>query len=134
MGELHTQSPKAFCFLSLTAIAKAAREVKVRKRCVLEWIRWSPRSVASHGGPIKAGVPYFMSSQVREIHRRYLEEGTEGRDVLIVAHGHFSRCLIPRWLDQPLILGKRAFISTRSYRPLATSTSSRVIRGTRRCT
>jgi broad specificity phosphatase PhoE len=56
------------------------------------------------------------SLQVRDIHRRYYEKGEGARDVLIVAHGHFSRCLISRWLDQPLILG-RSELSLSSLRP-----------------
>jgi len=43
--------------------------------------------------------------KVREYHRQYKEEGLNTRDVLIVAHGHFSRCLISRWVEFPLCLG-----------------------------
>ncbi|KJA29291.1 hypothetical protein HYPSUDRAFT_1076190 [Hypholoma sublateritium FD-334 SS-4] len=44
-------------------------------------------------------------SKVREYHRQYKEEGINTRDVLIVAHGHFSRVLISRWITFPLCLG-----------------------------
>jgi len=44
-------------------------------------------------------------SQVREYHRQYKEEGSNTRDVLIVAHGHFNRCLIARWIKFALCLG-----------------------------
>ncbi|KZW02559.1 phosphoglycerate mutase-like protein [Exidia glandulosa HHB12029] len=43
---------------------------------------------------------------VRELHRKYFEEGIGRRDCLIVAHGHFSRCLIARWLQTPLFVGQ----------------------------
>ncbi|PPQ67064.1 hypothetical protein CVT25_005665 [Psilocybe cyanescens] len=43
--------------------------------------------------------------KVREYHREYKEEGKHTRDVLIVAHGHFSRVLISRWINFPLCLG-----------------------------
>jgi probable phosphoglycerate mutase len=43
--------------------------------------------------------------KVRDYHREYKEEGTNTRDVLIVAHGHFSRVLISRWIKFPLCLG-----------------------------
>ncbi|KAF9569896.1 phosphoglycerate mutase-like protein [Agrocybe pediades] len=43
--------------------------------------------------------------KVREYHRQYKEEGANTRDVLIVAHGHFSRVLISRWIQFPLCLG-----------------------------
>ncbi|KAH0590885.1 hypothetical protein H2248_001001 [Termitomyces sp. 'cryptogamus'] len=44
-------------------------------------------------------------SKVREYHRQYKEEGLNTRDVMIVAHGHFSRVLISRWINFPLALG-----------------------------
>ncbi|KAF7306796.1 hypothetical protein MIND_00471300 [Mycena indigotica] len=45
--------------------------------------------------------------KVREYHRQYKEEGLNTRDVVIVAHGHFSRVLIARWLDMPLEFGTK---------------------------
>ncbi|KAJ3759830.1 phosphoglycerate mutase-like protein [Lentinula raphanica] len=44
-------------------------------------------------------------ANVREYHRQYHEEGLNTRDVVIVAHGHFSRVLISRWIQFPLKLG-----------------------------
>jgi broad specificity phosphatase PhoE len=44
-------------------------------------------------------------SKVREYHRQYKEKGIHTRDVLIVAHGHFSRVLISRWINFSLALG-----------------------------
>ncbi|EDR15129.1 uncharacterized protein LACBIDRAFT_242520 [Laccaria bicolor S238N-H82] len=44
-------------------------------------------------------------SKVREYHKQYKEQGINTRDVLIVAHGHFSRVLISRWIKFPLCLG-----------------------------
>ncbi|KZT30688.1 phosphoglycerate mutase-like protein [Neolentinus lepideus HHB14362 ss-1] len=44
-------------------------------------------------------------AKVREYHRKYYEEGTGTRDVLIVAHGHFNRVLLTRWVNFPLALG-----------------------------
>ncbi|KAJ7357224.1 histidine phosphatase superfamily [Mycena albidolilacea] len=44
-------------------------------------------------------------TKVREYHRQYKEEGLHTRDVVIVAHGHFSRVLISRWINFPLALG-----------------------------
>jgi sedoheptulose-bisphosphatase len=43
---------------------------------------------------------------VKEHHRQWLQEGVGSRDVMIVAHGHFNRVLIARWIDFPLALGK----------------------------
>ncbi|KAH8120212.1 phosphoglycerate mutase-like protein [Phellopilus nigrolimitatus] len=43
--------------------------------------------------------------EVQEIHRKYLEDGVGKRDVVIVAHGHFSRVFIARWVQFPLCLG-----------------------------
>ncbi|KIO18559.1 hypothetical protein M407DRAFT_225269, partial [Tulasnella calospora MUT 4182] len=44
-------------------------------------------------------------TKVREVHRKYFEDGEGGRDALIVAHGDFSRVLISRWVGFPLCLG-----------------------------
>ncbi|EJD55567.1 phosphoglycerate mutase-like protein [Auricularia subglabra TFB-10046 SS5] len=46
-----------------------------------------------------------VMAKVRELHRLYFEEGKGRRDCLIVAHGHFSCCLIARWLQTPLFVG-----------------------------
>ena len=44
-------------------------------------------------------------AQVQEIHRQYYEEGVGRRDVMIVAHGHFNRVMISRWIQFPIGLG-----------------------------
>ncbi|KAI0051662.1 phosphoglycerate mutase-like protein [Auriscalpium vulgare] len=44
-------------------------------------------------------------ADVREYHRKWKEEGQGTRDVVIVAHGHFNRCLIARWMMTPLCAG-----------------------------
>lgn len=49
---------------------------------------------------------YSLYAQVREYHRQYKEEGLNTRDVVIVAHGHFTRVLIARWIKSPLSMGK----------------------------
>ncbi|KAI0094775.1 phosphoglycerate mutase-like protein [Irpex rosettiformis] len=43
--------------------------------------------------------------KVRAHHKEYLEKGTVSRDVVIVAHGHFNRVFISRWIRFPLSLG-----------------------------
>jgi broad specificity phosphatase PhoE len=43
--------------------------------------------------------------KVRQYHRQYFEEGRGARDVLIVAHGHFNRVFISRWINLDLALG-----------------------------
>ena len=43
--------------------------------------------------------------QVREYHKQYKDHGLNTRDVLIVAHGHFSRAFIARWIKSSLELG-----------------------------
>ncbi|KAF9015513.1 histidine phosphatase superfamily [Cyathus striatus] len=47
----------------------------------------------------------IVISKVKEYHRQYVEQGINTRDVVIVAHGHFSRVLIARWINFPLHLG-----------------------------
>jgi broad specificity phosphatase PhoE len=49
---------------------------------------------------------------VREYHRQYWEEDRYARDVLIVAHGHFIRSLIPRWMNAPLTYGRHIPVLT----------------------
>jgi len=44
-------------------------------------------------------------ARIHEIHRLFFEEGKGKRDVLIVAHGHFNRVLISRWIEFKLCLG-----------------------------
>jgi hypothetical protein len=43
--------------------------------------------------------------KVREYHRKWKEESQGTRDVVIIAHGHFNRCLIARWVGLPLSEG-----------------------------
>ncbi|KZT05972.1 phosphoglycerate mutase-like protein [Laetiporus sulphureus 93-53] len=43
--------------------------------------------------------------KVREHHTLWHEAGIGCRDVVIIAHGHFNRCMIARWIDFPLHLG-----------------------------
>ncbi|EIW86843.1 phosphoglycerate mutase-like protein [Coniophora puteana RWD-64-598 SS2] len=44
-------------------------------------------------------------SKVRQYHKEYVEGGKNTRDVVIVAHGHFNRVFIARWLNFDLTLG-----------------------------
>ncbi|KAG8986227.1 hypothetical protein FRB93_005485 [Tulasnella sp. JGI-2019a] len=44
-------------------------------------------------------------AKVHELHRKYYEEGIGRRDCMIVAHGHFLRVLISRWVQFTLRLG-----------------------------
>lgn len=56
---------------------------------------------------LRASADHFLTDlQVREEHRAWLEEGKGSRDVVIVAHGHFNRVFISRWINFPLALGK----------------------------
>ena len=51
--------------------------------------------------------------RVKSIHEEYWKEvesgkckpGTQGGDVLIVSHGHFSKCFVARWCQLPLETG-----------------------------
>ena len=51
--------------------------------------------------------------KVQKIHQDYWQKvsdgscqaGTQGGDVLIVTHGHFSKCFLARWCELPLITG-----------------------------
>ena len=56
-------------------------------------------------------------TQVRNLHKEYVEGKSETRDVLIVAHGHFNRVLICRWLTFPLVLGEHNHRVVRNPHP-----------------
>ncbi|KDQ50619.1 hypothetical protein JAAARDRAFT_581190 [Jaapia argillacea MUCL 33604] len=48
---------------------------------------------------------------IKETHRAWVEHpdrknGDEGGDVVIISHGHFSRCFLTRWLNLPLTNGR----------------------------
>jgi probable phosphoglycerate mutase len=47
------------------------------------------------------------NEQAKEHHRLYYEEGIGARDVVIVAHGHFNRVMIARWLECDLPFGTK---------------------------
>ena len=51
-----------------------------------------------------------LYAQVREHHKKYLAGECDHRDVLVVAHGHFNRVLISRWIRFPLSIGMTPFI------------------------
>lgn len=57
--------------------------------------------------------------QVKAFHRAWVEDPCrrledEGGDVLIVTHGHFSRCFVARWLGLPLRQGSLFTVETGS--------------------
>jgi len=45
-------------------------------------------------------------AKVRECHRKYKDGECNTRDVMIVAHGHFNRVFVARWLNFPLRSGE----------------------------
>src|SRR5579863_6816071 len=79
---------------------ESAEEMTSRVDCVIRQVR-SP----SPPHDVRGGIVDFSSQQVREYHRKWKEEGQGTRDIMIVAHGHFNRCLIVRWLNFPLSEG-----------------------------
>ena len=48
----------------------------------------------------------FGTVQVREHHQEYVQGGSNTRDIVIVAHGHFNRVCVARWLNFPLHFGE----------------------------
>jgi len=53
--------------------------------------------------------------QIRAYHKKYYEEGTVSRDVMIVAHGHFGRVLTARWVGFPLAYGENNISSLGNF-------------------
>jgi len=76
---------------------ESVEEMTARVDCVIGDVR----ILMEVGG----GVDFIL--QVREYHRKWKEEGQGTRDVVIVAHGHFNRCLIARWVGLPLAEGTK---------------------------
>jgi broad specificity phosphatase PhoE len=71
-----------------------------------DWLIWT------HGCPDGETV-----AQVSERADRAIELASEymvSRDVLFVGHGHFSRAVITRWLELPLVEGSRFAMVTAS--------------------
>jgi len=65
------------------------------------------------GGESSAEMTTRMDAviaKVRQMHQRYFDNGEEGHDVIIVAHGHFTRSLIARWIGYPLPLGRQIYV------------------------
>ncbi|KAA1130793.1 hypothetical protein PGTUg99_019680 [Puccinia graminis f. sp. tritici] len=57
--------------------------------------------------------------RVKDLHRAWVEDPNRkaedrGGDVLIVTHGHFSRCFVARWLGLPLPQGSLFTVETGS--------------------
>jgi broad specificity phosphatase PhoE len=66
-------------------------------------------SIRYLGGESVEDIEFRVDSiiaKVRAYHKKYFEEGTASRDVMIVAHGHFGRILTARWVGFPASYGK----------------------------
>ncbi|KAF7845875.1 hypothetical protein BT93_L0222 [Corymbia citriodora subsp. variegata] len=56
--------------------------------------------------------------EIRKTHQEYwtrvksgeCEAGTQGGDVLVVSHGHFSKCFLARWIETDLSNGKHFIV------------------------
>ena len=73
------------------------------QRCRTASTRSLPRFVRRK---VILGATNGDQTKVHEYHRKYFEEGEGTRDVLIVAHGHFNRVFISRWVEFSLCLGE----------------------------
>ncbi|KNZ62860.1 hypothetical protein VP01_1214g7 [Puccinia sorghi] len=67
---------------------------------------------------VTARVDYVVE-KVKDVHRAWVEDperkaDDRGGDVLIVTHGHFSRCFVARWLGLPLTHGSLFTVETGS--------------------
>ncbi|KAF9502532.1 phosphoglycerate mutase-like protein [Pleurotus eryngii] len=70
-----------------------------------DWFIWKDGSPGGESVKEMQARVDGVIANVREYHRQYHEEGLNTRDVVIVAHGHFNRVLISRWINFPLCLG-----------------------------
>jgi broad specificity phosphatase PhoE len=79
---------------------------KTIRETVPDWLVWT------HGCPGGESVAQVSdrADQAIAMAKQYLES----RDVVFVSHGHFSRAVITRWVELPLIEGRRFGMRTAS--------------------
>jgi len=70
-----------------------------------EWFIWTDGCPNGESPDEMAARVDKVIEKVRAIHRQYYIEGQGKRDVMIIAHGHFSRVFVARWARAPLPLG-----------------------------
>jgi len=73
---------------------------------VPDWLVWT------HGCP--GGESVAQVSQRADAAVTLALAQMESRDVVFISHGHFSRAVITRWLELPLVEGRRFGMSTAS--------------------
>lgn len=73
---------------------------------VPDWLVWT------HGCP--AGETVAQVSERADAAVATALENMESRDVVFVSHGHFSRAVITRWVELPLVEGSRFGMITAS--------------------
>ncbi|WP_025735740.1 acid phosphatase [Mycobacterium genavense] len=78
---------------------------KIRET-VPDWLVWT------HGCPGGESVAQVSDRADRAI--AMAQQYMESRDVVFVSHGHFSRAVIIRWLELPLLEGRRFGMRTAS--------------------
>jgi broad specificity phosphatase PhoE len=79
---------------------------KTIRETVPDWLVWT------HGCPGGESVAQVSdrADQAIAMARQYMES----RDVVFVSHGHFSRSVITRWVELPLVEGRRFGMRTAS--------------------
>lgn len=61
------------------------------------WTVWKDGCPGGESAVEMQGRVDRIIEKIRAHHREWLEEGKGNRDVVVVSHGHFSRCFIARW-------------------------------------
>ncbi len=79
---------------------------KTIRETVPDWLVWT------HGCPGGESVAQVSDRADRAIAAAL--QHLESRDVVFVSHGHFSRSVITRWIEQPLVEGRRFGMRTGS--------------------
>ena len=79
---------------------------KTIRETVPDWLVWT------HGCPGGESVAQVSDRADRAI--ALAHQYLESRDVVFVSHGHFSRAVITRWVELPLIEGRRFGMRTAS--------------------
>ena len=88
------------------------------QQCYPGWSIWS--------GPVPGGE---TAGQVAARADRLLARRRPGETLLVFSHGHFSRCLAARWLDQPVEYGRLLRLDTATVSSLGFEHGGPVVLG-----
>jgi sedoheptulose-bisphosphatase len=91
---------------------------EIREKAGKRWDIWTDGCPGGESVEDMCRRVDHVIEKVRERHLNWKNHGKCSRDVVIVAHGHFNRCLIARWLNMPLAAGTKFTFDAAGVRSL----------------